>query len=449
MILLKAYRDINGEILKVVEGSFQDLDAISGGLIRVPAADMNISSDELINLDLDAKLDDNQLIDDDTFASATSNNIPSAESVKAYVDSQVSSIDEAVEIIFNPATSTLTDVNVQSAIDSLDAKVEINTTEIVSNDIDIAELQLNQNDIISLTGVSENDADLGTFTGDIISDNVDIKSALQELEVEIDLLNSEESTLALNTATNMLTHTSNQGTITNLDLSLYLDDTNLARLVNGTLDSVTGIATFERDDATTFTLDLSSLLDNQLASEVPVTPVGNLTSTDTQAALEELQSDIDALNSVVKEYVYANQTVAQTGIENTAISVRFDNTALNSNATVFDVNNTNGEITVNKTSNFKIEYIITADTSDGARRTSETTLEIDTGAGFVPLSSALGSSTAYGYHRNNASGENSASGQALLSLTSGDKLRLVIRRSNGLGTIETVANGTSISIEEK
>lgn len=35
---------------------------------------------------LDNKLDDSQLIDDDTFATATSTNIPSAESVKAYVD---------------------------------------------------------------------------------------------------------------------------------------------------------------------------------------------------------------------------------------------------------------------------------------------------------------------------------------------------------------------------
>jgi hypothetical protein len=40
---------------------------------------------------LDAKLDDTQLIDDDTFASATATNIPSAESTKAYVDAQIAS----------------------------------------------------------------------------------------------------------------------------------------------------------------------------------------------------------------------------------------------------------------------------------------------------------------------------------------------------------------------
>lgn len=47
--------------------------------------------------------------------------------------------------------------------------------------------------------------------------------------------------------------------ISTVDLSLYLDDTNLARLVSGTLDPNTGIATFTRDDATTFTVDMSSL----------------------------------------------------------------------------------------------------------------------------------------------------------------------------------------------
>lgn len=44
----------------------------------------------------------------------------------------------------------------------------------------------------------------------------------------------------------------------NIDLSLYLDDTNLARITSGTLAS-TGVATFTRDDSTTFTIDLSNL----------------------------------------------------------------------------------------------------------------------------------------------------------------------------------------------
>lgn len=83
--------------------------------------------------------------------------------------------------------------------------------------------------------------------------------------------------------------------IDSVDLSLYLDDTNLARLTSGSLDGGTGIATFTRDDSSTFTIDLSNLLDNQNASEVPFTPTGNTTSTNVQAAIEELQTEIDGL----------------------------------------------------------------------------------------------------------------------------------------------------------
>lgn len=53
-----------------------------------------------------------------------------------------------------------------------------------------------------------------------------------------------------------------------VDLSIYLDDTNLSRLVNGNLDANTGIATFERDDNSTFTVDFSPLFDNTNLSRI-------------------------------------------------------------------------------------------------------------------------------------------------------------------------------------
>ena len=105
----------------------------------------------------------------------------------------------------------------------------------------------------------------------------------------------DETTTTLTLASNILTYTDEDGVATNIDLSLYLDDTNLARIVSGSLNPTTGIVTFTRDDSSTFTIDFSPLLDNQDASEVAVTPSGNLTSTDVQAGLEELQADIDAL----------------------------------------------------------------------------------------------------------------------------------------------------------
>ncbi len=52
-----------------------------------------------------------------------------------------------------------------------------------------------------------------------------------------------------------------------IDLTSYIDDTNLARLVSGTVDT-DGIATFKRDDDSTFTVDFSSLIgSNQILSD--------------------------------------------------------------------------------------------------------------------------------------------------------------------------------------
>lgn len=66
---------------------------------------------------------------------------------------------------------------------------------------------------------------------------------------------------SLSLSANTLTFNDGNGNITPLDLSIYLDDTNLARITGGTLNSTTGIATFTRDDASTFTVDFSALND--------------------------------------------------------------------------------------------------------------------------------------------------------------------------------------------
>ena len=93
------------------------------------------------------------------------------------------------------------------------------------------------------------------------------------------------TTLTINA--NVLQCTAEDGNTTDIDLSTYLDDTNLARIAGGTLAAGTGIATFSRDDGSTFTLDLSALLDDTV-----VTIVADLTSTDDTAALAASQGKI-------------------------------------------------------------------------------------------------------------------------------------------------------------
>jgi hypothetical protein len=96
-----------------------------------------------------------------------------------------------------------------------------------------------------------------------------------------------EATTSLNLVGNQLEYTDEDGVVTTHDLSLYLDDTNLARLVNGTLDSQTGIATFTRDDGSTFTVDFSAFFD-----DTQVVVNDTLTSTSTTEALSANQGKV-------------------------------------------------------------------------------------------------------------------------------------------------------------
>lgn len=96
--------------------------------------------------------------------------------------------------------------------------------------------------------------DIFIFMDDPSGESVTKKVSLSDLSAAIETLTS----ISINA--NVLTYTDENGNSTNIDLSLYLDDTNLARLVNGSIDPLTGIGTFTRDDGTTFTVDFSSLL---------------------------------------------------------------------------------------------------------------------------------------------------------------------------------------------
>lgn len=70
------------------------------------------------------------------------------------------------------------------------------------------------------------------------------------------------TTLSHDTVNQELSYVDEAGSTTTIDLSQYVDDTNLARLNSGTLNGSTGIATFTRDDNTTFTVNMSALLDD-------------------------------------------------------------------------------------------------------------------------------------------------------------------------------------------
>jgi hypothetical protein len=90
-------------------------------------------------------------------------------------------------------------------------------------------------------------------------DSSDYATAAQGALADSALQSETVTSIALNS--NSLDYTDENGTTTNIDLSAYLDEDSRS-IASGTLDAATGIVTFTRDDATTFTLNLSALLDD-------------------------------------------------------------------------------------------------------------------------------------------------------------------------------------------
>lgn len=126
------------------------------------------------------------------------------------------------------------------------------------------------------------------FTSNTGLVSTSVRGALDELNIKINNFSFSETITSLTVVGNVLRYTREDGTIDSVDLSLYVDDTNLARLVSGVLDS-NGLATFTRDDGSTFTVDFSGFLGDVAASDVSVTDAGNFFGgTDVEAILQEI-----------------------------------------------------------------------------------------------------------------------------------------------------------------
>jgi len=239
--------------------------------------------------------------------------------------------DQVASEVASSASGNLVATNVQDAleelqgsIDSTDANVSTNTTNIATNASDIAQ---NASDIAALdTNVStnitivENATNVSVNSSDGTDDVIEAvtgtkagvmlpaqKTKLDGIEAGAEV-NVDDVLTSLALASNILTYTDEAGTDTDIDLSLYLDDSNLARLTSGTIDGSTGEATFTRDDSSTFTIDMSAFLD-------AITLNNTLTSTSTTEGLTAAQGKV--LKDLI-DVINTNNTGTNTGDETSA-----------------------------------------------------------------------------------------------------------------------------------
>lgn len=138
-------------------------------------------------------------------------------------------------------------------------------------------------------------------------------------------------------------------------------------------------------------------------------------------------------------YFQASQLASNSAVGTTPVNL---NLTENQNSDVAIFTFAANELTINKTGKFRFTIQVSADTNTGSRETSHIQLERNGAA--IPL--AEGHTEAYGYHRNNPSGEDTAPINVILDVTSGDTFR--VRVDSPTVSINTIPNGTGMSVEE-
>ena len=166
-------------------------------------------------------------------------------------------------------------------------------------------------------------------------------------------------------------------------------------------------------------------------------------------AIIEAQTYVNSFNgrtgAVTTDIFQATQQAAQTNV--TTIQAILHQATNQTVAATYTYNAANGELTINKTGKFRFGVKSTADTANGARQTSLLRLQRFNGISFADLPTAAGPSRAYGYHRNNASGENTVGIDAVVDVVAGQRFRCTVECTTA-GLINTIPAGTALIVEE-
>ena len=199
-------------------------------------------------------------------------------------------INDGADIVLNAATGSIAGAMTgadKTKLDGITTGANVNVT----TDISIDQTGASQVVVESSDGT---DGTITAATGSVagVMTSAD-KTKLDGIATGAQV-NVAETVTSIAIASNILTYTDENGSDTDIDLSLYLDDTNLSRLTSGSINGSTGLATFTRSDSTTFTIDMSDFLDG-------ITVNNTLTSTSTTEGLSAAQGKvlkdlIDGLN---------------------------------------------------------------------------------------------------------------------------------------------------------
>ena len=214
-----------------------------------------------------------------TIAGATDAQIPSALAVKTYVDDKTAAQNEASEIIVSPAINGNT--NAQAVMEDHESRIISAVSDIATNATNISD---HINDTLG--------AHLASAIGTTPSGNLsatDVQTALNELQSDID---TRATITSLN---NHLTDTVDAHDASAISVvptgNLAASDAQTAfNELQTNIDSLYNDTNVVANDLNNHIIDIDDAHD---ASAISNIPSGNLAATNVQAALNELQTDVD------------------------------------------------------------------------------------------------------------------------------------------------------------
>ena len=154
--------------------------------------------------------------------------------------------------------------------------------------------------------------------------------------------------------------------------------------------------------------------------------------------------DASGTIALKSEYFQAFRSSDSAAFTGTFVTIDFDTVTLNSNNSVFV--ESAGEVTINKTGIFRFSADVTTKITSGSSR-SDCEIELQKKPSGGSFSSVTGT-TAITYNRTTGRGEQTASINFMISVTSGDAYRVVVKRQGGTDTIVVHGNASRFNIQE-
>lgn len=251
-----------------IDSTYDDIKAIADNIEILLAVNAAIQNDGVLTAD--SSVEDNLLSTDPTkILSANQGRVLKefVDELSALLTSDDVNLNEIQEIItFIKTNRTMietltTEGMVKNVYDVLGTGVVDNAEKVngltVQTAVPLGALFTDTNTIYDDTAIQAEVAANTTKRTYPLADETKLAAIAAGAEVNI-----AETVTTLTLVGNNLTYTDENGTPVVHDLSLYLDDTNLARLISGVYNAPTQELIFTRDDATTFVIDASMFFDD-------------------------------------------------------------------------------------------------------------------------------------------------------------------------------------------